>query len=471
VAEERVQRRLAAILAADVVGYSRMMGQDEEGTLAALTAHRTELMEPCIAKHRGRVVKTTGDGLLAEFGSVVDAVNCALEVQEGMGDRNSGTPEEQRIAIRIGVNLGDVIFQDDDVYGDGVNIAARLEEICGPNEVYVSANVYDQVEGKVEGRFDDLGAHTIKNIAKPVRVYRAELAGAAKGLATAARVPEIPHQEIHFCTASDGVQIAYATVGKGPPLVKTANWLTHLEYDWASPVYGPWWTELSKGHSLVRYDARGNGLSDWDVDEISFETFVSDLEAVVDAAGLDRFPLFGLSQGCAVSIAYAVRHPERVSRLILYGGFARGRLQRGSSVQQDQADAIQTLIRQGWGSDNPAFRQIFTSLLVPDGNEDQMKWWNELQRLTTSPENALRIREAVDQIEITRLLPQVSQPTLVMHRREDAMQPFEEGRRLAAAIPNSRFVALEGRNHVILSNEKEWPRFHSEIRDFLAGDE
>ncbi|MBT5239160.1 MAG: adenylate/guanylate cyclase domain-containing protein, partial [Rhodospirillaceae bacterium] len=156
-----------------------MMGQDEEGTLAALTAHRTELMEPCIAKHRGRVVKTTGDGLLAEFGSVVDAVNCALEVQEGMGDRNSGTPEEQRIAIRIGVNLGDVIFQDDDVYGDGVNIAARLEEICGPNEVYVSANVYDQVEGKVEGRFDDLGAHTIKNIAKPVRVYRAELAGAA----------------------------------------------------------------------------------------------------------------------------------------------------------------------------------------------------------------------------------------------------------------------------------------------------
>ena len=206
------------------------------------------------------------------------------------------------------------------------------------------------------------------------------------------------------------------------------------------------------------------------MDEISFETFVSDLETVVDAAGLDRFPLFGISQGCAVSVAYAVRHPERVSRLILYGGFARGRLQRGSSVQQDQVEAIRTLIRQGWGSDNPAFRQIFTSQLVPDGNEDQMKWWNELQRLTTSSENALRIRDAVDQIEVTRLLPQVSQPTLVMHRREDAMQPFEEGRRLAAAIPNSRFVALEGRNHIILSNEKEWPRFLTEIRDFLAAD-
>ncbi len=211
-------------------------------------------------------------------------------------------------------------------------------------------------------------------------------------------------------------------------------------------------------------------MSDWDVADISLEAFVSDLESVVDAAGLDRFPLFGMSQGCAVSIVYAVRHPERVSRLILYGGFARGRLERGSSVQQDQAEAIRTLIRQGWGSDNPAFRQIFTSHLVPDGNAEQMQWWNELQRLTTSPENALRIRDAVDHIEITRLLSEVSQPTLVMHRRDDAMHPFEESRRIAAAIPDSRFVALDGRNHIILSDEKEWPRFIEEIRQFLTAE-
>ncbi len=468
---DSVQRRLAAILAADVAGYSRMMGIDEEGTLASLTAHRTELIEPAITERHGRVVKTTGDGLLAEFSSVVDAVNCAIEVQEGMQNRNVDTPEDRRIAIRIGVNLGDVIVQDDDIFGDGVNVAARLEELCGPNEVYVSASVYDQIEGKVEGQFDDLGMHTVKNIAKPIRVYRAMCAGAAEDRETPAEIPDRPHQEIRFCSAADGAQIAYASVGGGPPLVKTANWLNHLEYDWASPVYSPWWHELSRDHLLVRYDARGNGLSDWDVADISFDAFVSDLETVVDATGLDRFPLFGVSQGCAIAIAYAVRHPERVSRLILYGGFARGRLQRGSSVQRDQAEAIQTLIRQGWGSDNPAFRQIFTSHLVPDGNPEQMRWWNEMQRFSTSAENALRIRDVIDHIEVTALLPEVSQPTLVIHRRDDAMHPLEEGRRMAAAIPDARFVPLEGRNHIILSDEREWPRFLEEIRQFLAAGE
>jgi len=466
-AEKHVERRLAAILAADVAGYSRMMGIDEEGTLAALTAHRTELIEPTIADHHGRVVKTTGDGLLAEFASVVDSVNCAIEVQQGMRDRNASTPEDRRIAIRIGVNLGDVIIQDGDVYGDGVNVAARLEELCGPNEVYVSASVYDQIEGKVEGRFDDLGAHNVKNIARPVRVYRASRADTPEHRAI---FVEVPHQEIRFCTASDGVQIAYAAVGEGPPLVKTANWLNHLDYDWASPVYGPWLRELAQDHLIVRYDERGNGLSDWDVSDISFQAFVSDLETVVEAIGLERFPLFGVSQGCAISIAYAVRYPERVSRLVLYGGFARGRLQRGSQVQQDRAEAIQTLIRQGWGSDNPAFRQIFTSHLVPDGNPEQIQWWNEMQRLTTNSENALRIRDVLDNIEVSELLPLVSQPTLVIHRRDDAMHPLEEGRRLAAAIPDSRFVVLDGRNHIILSDEKEWPRFLEEIRHFLAED-
>jgi len=467
-AEERVERRLAAILAADVAGYSRMMGIDEEGTLAALTAHRTELIEPTIADHHGRVVKTTGDGLLAEFASAVDSVNCAIEVQEGMRNRNASTAKEQRIAIRIGVNLGDVIIQDNDVYGDGVNVAARLEELCGPNEVYVSASVYDQIEGKVDGKFDDLGAHKVKNIARPVRVYRASREGEADDRAESVDVPD---QEIRFCTASDGAQIAYTATGNGPPLVKTANWLTHLDYDWASPVYRPWMREFCRNHLMVRYDERGNGLSDWDVADISFDAFVSDLETVVDAAGLERFPLFGVSQGCAIAIAYAVRHPERVSRLVLYGGFARGRLQRGSQVQQDQAEAIRTLIRQGWGSDNPAFRQIFTSHLVPDGNPEQIQWWNEMQRLATSADNALRIRDVIDTIEVTNLLASVSQPTLVLHRRDDAMHPLEEGRRMAAAIPDSRFVTLDGRNHIILSEEKEWPRFLKEIRQFLAEDE
>jgi pimeloyl-ACP methyl ester carboxylesterase/DNA-binding winged helix-turn-helix (wHTH) protein len=275
-------------------------------------------------------------------------------------------------------------------------------------------------------------------------------------------------QQVHLCTAPDGARIAYAEVGRGPPLVKAANWLNHLEYDWQSPIWSHLLQALAAHHQLIRYDARGNGLSDWDVAEISLEAFVLDLETVVDAAGLRQFALLGMSQGCAVSIAYAVRHPERVSRLVLYGGYARGKRKRGSQRDIEQADALVTLMRQGWGQENPAFRQIFTSLFIPGGSAEQMQWFNDLQRMTTSPENAVRIRRAVDDIDVTDLLPRVAVPTLVMHCRDDAVQPFDEGRRLAAGIRGSRFVALDSRSHVLLKSDPAWNRFVEEIEDFLS---
>jgi pimeloyl-ACP methyl ester carboxylesterase/DNA-binding winged helix-turn-helix (wHTH) protein len=274
-------------------------------------------------------------------------------------------------------------------------------------------------------------------------------------------------QHIHFCTAPDGVRIAYAEVGRGPPLVKTANWLNHLEYDWQSPVWMHLLHALAKNHQLIRYDARGNGLSDWEVKDISLEAFVRDLESVVAATRLQRFPLMGMSQGCAVSVAYAVRHPERVSHLILYGGYARGKRRRGSPQDVEQSDALLTLMRQGWGQENPAFRQIFTSLFIPGGTAEQMQWFNDLQRITTSPENAVRIRQAADEIDVSDLLAQVKVPTLVLNCRNDAVHPFDEGRRLAAGIPGARFVALEGSNHVILESDPAWPRFIEEISNFL----
>lgn len=274
-------------------------------------------------------------------------------------------------------------------------------------------------------------------------------------------------QEIHFCTAPDGVRIAYAEVGEGPPLVKAANWLNHLEYDWVSPVWSHVLRELAASNRLIRFDQRGNSLSDWDVDDISFEAFVRDQETVVEAAGLDRFAMLGISQGCATSIAYAVRHPERVSRLILYGGYARGRRKRGSQREIDQADAIVTLMREGWGQENPEFRMIFTARFIPSGSAEQMRWFNELQRKTAPPENAMRIRLVQDNIDVSDLLPQVKVPTLVLHCRDEAAAPFEEGRRMAAGIPGARFVALEGRNHLILENDPGWSRFVSEISAFL----
>jgi pimeloyl-ACP methyl ester carboxylesterase/DNA-binding SARP family transcriptional activator len=278
------------------------------------------------------------------------------------------------------------------------------------------------------------------------------------------------HQEIRFCSTRDGVRIAYATVGEGPPLIKTANWLNHLEFDWESPVWRHVFRGLARDRRLIRYDARGNGLSDWDVEEISFEAHVRDLESVVEAAGVKRFPLLGISQGCAISVEYAVRHPERVTRLVLHGGYATGWRLGPDPAEIALREALQTLILHGWDQDNPAFRQVFTSGFIPDGTPEQFHWMNELQRISISPENAVRLQNALGIVDIRDRLPLVRVPTLVLHSRWDARVPHARGRELAGGIPDARFVTLESRNHLILEHEPEFPRFLDVIRDFLAED-
>jgi len=275
-------------------------------------------------------------------------------------------------------------------------------------------------------------------------------------------------QVIRFCRAEDGVRIAFATCGRGPPLVRAAHWMSHLQYDWESPVWRHWIDALSETTALLRYDERGNGLSDWNVAEFSFEAMVADLESVVEAAGLDRFTLLGVSQSCAVSVAYAVRHPGRIRGLILYGGFARGWRKRGDGHEIATHEAMTTLIREGWGKDNPAFRQLFTETFIPGASREQMAWFNELQRNTVSPANAVRLLEAFGQIDVTELLPRVAVPTLVMHARRDAAVPFESGRHFATAIPQARFVELDSANHILLRDEPAFQKFRAEAAAFVA---
>jgi Tol biopolymer transport system component/serine/threonine protein kinase/pimeloyl-ACP methyl ester carboxylesterase len=274
-------------------------------------------------------------------------------------------------------------------------------------------------------------------------------------------------QEIRFCTTADGVRIAYAMVGEGPPLVKAANWLNHLEFDWRSPVWRHLLEEFGRDHLLVRYDERGNGLSDWDVENFTFEAFVQDLATVVDTLGLDRFPILGISQGGPVAIAYAVRHPERVSHLILYGSYARGWAKRGAPEVIERFQAQKTLIKLGWGQDNPAFRQLWTTLYVPDATPEQWQWFNDLHQVSTSPDNAIRLLDELGKIDVVDLLAQVKVPTLVLHCRDEVVVPFEEGRMLAGLIPGARFVPLEGRNHLLLESEPAWAKFVAEVRRFL----
>jgi DNA-binding winged helix-turn-helix (wHTH) protein/pimeloyl-ACP methyl ester carboxylesterase len=289
--------------------------------------------------------------------------------------------------------------------------------------------------------------------------------------ATNGSAAERVEQKIRFCRAHDGVRIAYATSGRGPPLVKTANWLTHLEYDWVSPVWRHWLTELSRDHTLIRYDERGSGLSDWQVEDLSFDAWVRDLEAVVDELGLERFPLLGISQGCAVAVAYAARHPERVSRLLLYGGYSLGQLERGGTdAEREMNEMVVRVLPLGWGRDNPAFRQFFAALFLPEGTPEQIRWFTDLQRATTSPENAIRLRLTSAHIDVSELAARVRAPTLVLHATGDAAVPFEQGRLLAALIPGARFAALDGNNHIILETEPAWRRFLDETRSFLAAE-
>jgi class 3 adenylate cyclase/pimeloyl-ACP methyl ester carboxylesterase len=463
-----MKRRLAAILAADIAGYSRLMGEDEAATVRDLKAHQAVILPP-VSRYGGRIIDTAGDGILAEFPSVINATECAVEIQTIMATRNEGAPESRRMRFRIGINLGDVIHDETRIYGDGINVAARLEGIAEPGGICISRQVFDQVSRALKADFQALGPRTLKNIAQPVDVFA--IAPTDRGAGPGVTAPNAVDlkQEIRFCTAPDGVQLAYSMIGQGPPLMKTGNWMTHLEFDLESPIWRHLYRELAKDHTLIRYDARGNGLSDRTVDDISFDAFVSDLEVVRDAANLTRFALLGISQGCAVSIAYTVQHPERVSHLILYGGFAVGWNRRARTATQKEEDAAMlTLMRVGWGKENPAFRQLFTSQMIPGGSKEQADWFNEMERISVTGDVAARIFEAAGETDVTALLSRVSVPTLVLHARDDARVPFEAGRRMAAAIPGAQFVTLQGRNHLFLETEPAFGQFLEHTRAFLA---
>jgi pimeloyl-ACP methyl ester carboxylesterase len=276
-------------------------------------------------------------------------------------------------------------------------------------------------------------------------------------------------QQIRLCNARDGARIAVASVGKGPPLLRATHLLTHVEFDGRSPLGAHWVRELSRGRTYIRYDQRGCGLSDWSPPSLSFESWVSDLEVVVDTLGLQRFALFGMCQGGPLAIAYAARYPERVSHLILLGTYAQGRLQRPHTEQQRQeAELLVDLIRIGWARDNPAFRQLFTSLYIPGGTQEQHQWFNELARVSCPPENAAALIKIGYHIDVTTLAESVQTPTLIFHARGDAGVPFDEGRRLAALIPSARFVPLDSRNHMLLESEPAWTQFSTELHAFLA---
>ncbi len=277
----------------------------------------------------------------------------------------------------------------------------------------------------------------------------------------------LPHQILHQCTARDGTRLAWSEAGAGFPLVKTANWLNHLDFDWESPVWRHWIREMMRENRLIRYDERGNGMSDWNPPFLSFDTFVDDLETIVEAAGVDQFDLVGISQGAAVAVAYSLRHPGRIRRMVLLGGYARGWGIRLKGEDLARREAMVTLTKTGWGSDNPAYRQMFTSLYIPGGTAEQLGWWNELQKISATPANAVRLQRVFATIDVSHMLERVTVPTLVAHARRDHVIGFEAGEELAAGIKGSTFLPLDSDNHVLLEHEPAWQTFVTAMRRFL----
>jgi pimeloyl-ACP methyl ester carboxylesterase/DNA-binding CsgD family transcriptional regulator len=277
-----------------------------------------------------------------------------------------------------------------------------------------------------------------------------------------------PAQQIRFCTSRDGARIAYATCGVGPPLVWAAHWVHHLKYDWDNPIWRPWLLLLTRRHTLIRYDLRGAGLSDRNGIDICLDKHVDDLEAVIEAAGIDRFPLLGVTGGAHIAIRYAVRHPGRVSHLVLYAGATQGRLARGTTrAHVEEAEAQLKLIELGLGNDNPAFRQLHTTQFIPDATPEQSHAFTEFMREPTAPATAASLLRVFWSADNRDIAPRIQCPTLVLHPGEDSRIPFEQGRMLAGLIPDARFVPLESRNHLLVENEAAWKQFVEALDEFL----
>jgi class 3 adenylate cyclase/pimeloyl-ACP methyl ester carboxylesterase len=486
-------RSLTAIMFTDIVGYTSLMEKDEAKAIRVREKHRA-LVRMLVEQFQGVLVEAPGDESLATFPSALLAVDCALAIQAALRD-------DPDLRLRIGIHLGEVLKRGEEVIGDGVNVASRIRPLAEAGGICVSEPVLHLVRNRAHIRVASLGQQSLKNVDQPVRVFALAtetpsgrprsrrrraitvLAGVALFLLVASAV-YVPNraailssialnaplifghsleQKIGFATTSDGIRIAYATTGEGPPLVGVLGWITHLERGLSSPLYDTegWISWVSKNHLYVRYDGRGFGLSDRNVEDFSLDTRVRDLEAVVDALGLDLFAIWAVSAGGPTAIAYTVRHPERVSRLILAGTMAKVSL---DPDQRKQWDGMISLFRTSW--DSPVVRSMMTTFLDPDADEVTLRVWNEFLRIMGNGPAVAGFLESLLDTDATELARRIEVPTLVIHGQEDTSIPLAHGRDLASLIPGARFEIIKGADHC--ESTYSAPRLRELVAQFLA---
>lgn len=402
-------RRLAIILSIDVVGYSAMMQADTKGLLGALNDIFRDVVKPSVSANGGRVVKLLGDGALIEFQSAFKALSCAVDIQLRLRANERPYSYSSEILVRMGLHAGDVLVEDEDVFGDAVNIAARLQAEAEPGGILLSRAVADLAGTDFAHSLRREGVHRLKNISEPIETLSVDISSQRQTLDRDALAKS---EQIRFCTAADGTRLAWAELGAGKPVIKAPNWVTHLEFDWRHPGLAHQIASIASKYRFVRFDQRGNGLSDWDAPNLTFDDFVADLACIFDAAKIDRAPIIGISQGCAIGVAFAVKYPDRVSALVFAGGFPVGRALRSSQKDRERAAAMQAMMSSGWDDDYPSLRDLLAEIVVPGASAEDRRQYAEDMREIISPENVARFREVIDNVDVTALLPQVKAPTL-----------------------------------------------------------
>ncbi|MGI9521593.1 MAG: alpha/beta fold hydrolase [Hyphomicrobiaceae bacterium] len=459
------EHRLSTILAIDLVEYSALMRQGSDKLLAALNELFQSTVRPQVKAHSGRIAKLMGDGAIVEFNSARSAVLCAAAIQNAMQADPPPYNFSQRLALRMGVHAGDVAVEAGDVFGDGVNIAARLEAAAEPGAVLVSKLVTDLAGSGLPVGFRNEGLHRFKNIDVPLEILSVVLD------------PDVAHnepsdatrnEEVRFASSDDGVTLAWTASGEGPPIVKAPAWISRLDLDWRNPYLAHYIKFFSQSHRFIRFDARGNGLSDREIPEMSFEQMVEDLHAVFDAAEVERAPILGISQGCAVAAAFASRYPARVSSIVMIGSYPLGRSKRVSAKDRERASAMQAMMKVGWDDDYPSLRDMIAEMIVPLASLEDRRQFAEDMRETVTPEIMSRYRKVLDDIDVTAILPEIKVPCLVMHCSGDRMHPIEQGRFMAARLPMARFLSYESPNHTPSENDPCWPQMQREIDLFLS---
>ena len=465
--EEKATPKLAVILHADVVDSTALVRMDEavadDRIQDAFRRFSDEIKE-----HGGTAHEIRGDALVAAFPTASSAVLASLDFQASNTSYHEELPDNLRPVLRVGIAMGEVVANESRLTGEGLVLAQRLEQIAAPGGICIQDSVYQTVPKRLALTYDSLGEHQLKGFDKSVRAYRVRRASPSQATQSSAEIGLSDQSAVRYCSSDDGTRIAYAHVGEGPPVVFGGSWMTHLEWDWEN--WGHYISAIAKEFTVIRYDQRGNGLSDWDNVDITFERMVEDLKCVIDCHAFEQVAIIGGSQAASVSIAYAVEHPEKVSRLILYGGYPRGKRRRGDPEAVAESEALVTLIRQGWGRDNPAYRQLVTSTFMPGASQEAQARFNEFQKACGPAENIARFREMFDEMDVMALLGKVSVPTLVLHCVGDAVAPLAEGKLLASRIPGAELVTLDSDEHMILEHAPEFDRSLEAIRTFLRLD-